>query len=127
MDVLSPFLGDQVELHLITHDRVAEREGVRVHSNIFPGDGTIQRILAESDLFALPTDMDMSPNAILEAMAAGLPVVAYATGAIPEMVEDGSTGFLVPVGNKRALLQALTRLIDSPSLRVGSALPDAHS
>jgi YD repeat-containing protein len=52
------------------------------------------------------------PMAVLEAAAQGVPVVATAVGGIPELVDDGSTGLLVPPGDADALAGALTRLLD---------------
>jgi glycosyltransferase involved in cell wall biosynthesis len=56
--------------------------------------------------------------AALEAMAAGVPVVASATGGLPELVEDERTGFLVPVGDIAALAGRLARLLDDEALRL---------
>ena len=55
--------------------------------------------------------------AVVEAMAAGVPLVASRTGGIPELVDDGRTGLLVPPGDARALADALRLLLDHPSLR----------
>jgi glycosyltransferase involved in cell wall biosynthesis len=57
------------------------------------------------------------PNALLEAMAAGKPVVAARTGGIPEVVVDGKTGILVPREDVDALQAALRRLAADPALR----------
>jgi glycosyltransferase involved in cell wall biosynthesis len=57
------------------------------------------------------------PMSALEAMAAGLPVVASAVGGVPEMVVDGETGFLVDPEDAPALRVALDRLLADPSLR----------
>lgn len=54
---------------------------------------------------------------ILEAHACGTPVVATASGGVPEYVRDGETGLLVPIGDERALADALQRLLSDPSLR----------
>jgi starch synthase len=74
-------------------------------------------------VFALPTEIDKVPFAVLVALAAGLPVVATTVGAIPEMVVDGVTGLLVQPGDDRALAHALRYLLDRPDVReqMGSA------
>ena len=78
---------------------------------------------ARADLFALPCvrgrdgSKDIIPNAILEAMAAGLPVVATRLTAIPELVDDGVTGLLVEPRDIDALAGAMARLIDDAALR----------
>jgi glycosyltransferase involved in cell wall biosynthesis len=54
---------------------------------------------------------------VIEAMAAGLPVVASSVGGLPELVADGETGILVPAGDAVALAEALARLLDDPELR----------
>jgi glycosyltransferase involved in cell wall biosynthesis len=58
--------------------------------------------------------MDMAPNAVLEAMAAGTAVVAARAGAIPEMLDDGAAGLLVEPGDARALLGAIDSLLERP-------------
>src|SRR2546426_685429 len=55
------------------------------------------RIMAESDIFVFPSFQECLPLVILEAMCAALPVVATGQGGVPDLVEDGVTGFLVPV------------------------------
>ena len=77
------------------------------------------RALAQADIFALPTKyaLEGQPLAILEAMAEGLPVVATPRAAIPDMVVDGVTGFLVPEGDIHALAFALGRLAEDADLR----------
>jgi glycosyltransferase involved in cell wall biosynthesis len=63
------------------------------------------------------------PMAVLEAAALGVPVVASAVGGIPELVDDGRTGLLVPPGDAAALAGALTRLVEDPAAaaRLGAA------
>ncbi len=68
-------------------------------------------------IFALPSHSEGSPNVILEAMAAGLPIAATSVGGVPEILEDGVTGLLVPARNPRALAEALRRLLLSEDLR----------
>jgi glycosyltransferase involved in cell wall biosynthesis len=77
----------------------------------------IPDILASADVFALASDWEGLPLAVLEAMAAGLPVAATRVGCIPEVVEDGGTGFLIPAGDGEALASALRRLAGDARLR----------
>ncbi len=69
------------------------------------------------DGFVLSSRWEGLPYTIIEAMMAGLPVVATKVGGVPELVEDGVTGFLVPPKDPEALAQALQKLIDGPELR----------
>jgi L-malate glycosyltransferase len=80
-------------------------------------------VLRESDVFAFPSFMEASPNAVLEAMAAGLPVVATHVGGIPEVVSDGRNGLLVPPGDADALAGGLLRVLEAPDR--GRALGEA--
>lgn len=80
-------------------------------------------ILAAADLFALASDWEGAPLAVMEAMAAGLPVAATAVGGVPELVADGETGLLSAPGDARALSSSLARLASEADLRqaMGSA------
>jgi starch synthase (maltosyl-transferring) len=74
-------------------------------------------LLAAADVFALPSLWEGMPNALLEAMAARLPAVATAVGAVPEMVADGREALLVPPADAGALARALAELAGAPSRR----------
>jgi glycosyltransferase involved in cell wall biosynthesis len=80
-------------------------------------------LLASSDLFVLPSRSEAFPNSVLEAMAAGLPVVATRVGGITELVEHQRTGVLVPPDDERALSFALLDLVQWPAhaARLGEA------
>jgi glycosyltransferase involved in cell wall biosynthesis len=73
-------------------------------------------LLRAADLLVHPSDEEGFPNAILEAMAAGLPVVATRVGGTPELVLDGATGILVPPRSPTDLAAAVSRLLADPSL-----------
>jgi glycosyltransferase involved in cell wall biosynthesis len=82
-------------LNLVTREPVEGGPGVRVFSDFEPGDPRLPELLARTSVFVFPTEMDNSPYSVLEAMRAGVPVVATRVGALPEMVRDGVTGLLV--------------------------------
>jgi len=74
-------------------------------------------LLSQSDLFVLPSTSDTSSIALLEAMACGTPVVAPAAGGAAEIVEDGVTGWRVPVTVPGALATALEGILDATEER----------
>jgi glycosyltransferase involved in cell wall biosynthesis len=82
-----------------------------------------RELLEAVDVLVLPSGWEGSPMSVLEAMAAGKAVVATAVGGVPELIEDGRTGLLVPAGDIAHLGAALERLcIDSQSrARLGQA------
>ena len=69
------------------------------------------------DVFALPSHYEGLPLAVLEAMRAGVPVVATDVGSVAEAVVTEETGLLVKPGDTRALVGGLRRLLDDPELR----------
>lgn len=73
------------------------------------------RILRRAEVFILPSLWEGMPNALLEAMAAGIPVVATEVGGVPELVLQGATGILVPPGDADALARAITDLCGDPA------------
>ena len=80
--------------------------------------GDVPDLLASADIFVLSSRSEGFPVSILEAMAAGLPVVATNVGGVAESVVDGETGLLVPPGDPDALAAALDRLLTDSALRL---------
>jgi glycosyltransferase involved in cell wall biosynthesis len=72
---------------------------------------------AAASIFALPSHSEGSPNVILEAMSAGLPIAATRAGGVPEILEDNVTGLMVPTRDPQALAGALQKLLLSEDLR----------
>lgn len=85
---------------------------------MFLGDRTdIPELLQGVDVFVLPSLTESLPNALLEAMSAARPVVATAVGGIPEVVESGRTGFLVPPRRRELLADRIAFLLERPDVR----------
>jgi glycosyltransferase involved in cell wall biosynthesis len=102
-----------------------EREGLEALARELGLEGRVRflgrredvpQLLAAADVFALPSLYEGSSLAVLEAMAAGIPVVSSAIGGTDELIEDGRSGLLVPPGEAEALAAALRRLLGDPEL-----------
>jgi glycosyltransferase involved in cell wall biosynthesis len=78
---------------------------------------SVARCFQAADVYAHAARADTFPNTVLEALACGTPVVATAVGGVPEQIEDGRTGFLVPAGDADALSRRLTQLLTDRDLR----------
>jgi sugar transferase (PEP-CTERM/EpsH1 system associated) len=82
----------------------------------FPGArNDIPELMRSFDVFALSSIAEGTPVTLLEAMACGRPVVATAVGGIPEVVQDGVNGALVPAGQPQALADALHAYVEAPA------------
>lgn len=88
-----------------------EKLGIRDAVDIKSGCSEVRPHLAQAQVFVLTSCREGSPNAILEAMSSGLPVVAARTGGVPELVEHGHTGILVEPENVSAFAMALVELL----------------
>ena len=78
--------------------------------------GSVEEILACADLFLLPSQSESFGLAALEAMACGAPVVASKAGGLPEVVEDGVSGYLLPVGAIDEMAEAGIRILSDSAL-----------
>jgi glycosyltransferase involved in cell wall biosynthesis len=97
--------------------RLAERLGVagRVHFRGYQPEP--EPVLAAAHLFVLASRSEAFPRSVLEAMRAGLPVVASDVGGVKEAVGNGYTGILVPPEDPHALAAAIDRLLGAPTVR----------
>ena len=79
--------------------------------------GRVARYYQAADVYLHAARADTFPTSVIEALACGVPVVATAVGGIPEQVDHGETGLLVPAADRRALADALVRLLTDDDLR----------
>lgn len=87
------------------------------HQAWLPGNrNDIAQLLAQMDVFVLPSLSEGVPNTVLEAMSCGRPVIATNVGGSAELVLDGQTGFLTPVANPQAMAEVMSRYLDKPDL-----------
>jgi glycosyltransferase involved in cell wall biosynthesis len=130
VDAMAPLLAAGRRLVIVGDG--AECEALRARIERLPGREyvhmlgerkDVESILAALDAFALTSRTEGLPLVLLEAMAAGVPVVSTAVGGIPDLVEDGVTGFLVPAFERAPLTDRLASLSTNGSLsrRVGTA------
>jgi glycosyltransferase involved in cell wall biosynthesis len=73
-------------------------------------------LLASADLFLLPTQSESFGLSALEALATGVPVIGARAGGLPEVVRDGETGALLPVGDVEGMAAAAIRYLVDPAL-----------
>jgi glycosyltransferase involved in cell wall biosynthesis len=92
--------------------------GIGEHVRLHGSAADPEPLNAGFDLVVQASDREGLPNALLEAGAAGRPMVATAAGGTAEIVVDGTTGLLVPIGDREALTAALRRLVVDAGLRI---------
>lgn len=116
LDVHRRRFSDRADLVLVTNEPVESSPGVEVVDDLRPGDPRLWSILRQSAVFVFPSEIDMAPNAVIEAMTAGLPVIARPVGALPEMVEHDVSGLLIGP-SEHDLTEAIEHLLDQPEER----------
>jgi glycosyltransferase involved in cell wall biosynthesis len=93
---------------------VADRLGIASRVHFLGHREDVAAILADSDLFALTSRSEAFPNSVMEAMAAGLPIVATKVDGVPELIEHQRNGVLVAADDAGAVTAALRELIEHP-------------
>jgi glycosyltransferase involved in cell wall biosynthesis len=111
-DVHCVWIGDGPERRRI--QQLIERRGLGRRFLLVGERRDVAKILPAFDVFALASHYEGLPCSIVEAMTCGIPVVATAVNAVPEVVVPGRTGLLVPPGAPRLLGQAIAYLLDHP-------------
>lgn len=97
-------------------EAAADAHGIRERV-IFTGQiSEVQLFYAAAQVFALPSHSEGSPNVLLEAMAANLPIAATRVGGVPEIVENNESALLVPVNDPDAMAAALVRILSDQDL-----------
>jgi glycosyltransferase involved in cell wall biosynthesis len=77
----------------------------------------VPEVLNAADVFVLSSDWEGNPLSVMEAMAAGKPAICTAVGGVPELIEDGVDGLLVPRGDAKAMSSAMVRMLEDPQTR----------
>jgi glycosyltransferase involved in cell wall biosynthesis len=101
----------QAELELLARE-LGVRENVRFVGQVEDP----QQLLAQSDIFLLPSRSEGMSNALLEAMASSLPAVATGVGGNCQLIQDGETGFLTPPEDAGAAAARIVELLENPAL-----------
>jgi glycosyltransferase involved in cell wall biosynthesis len=103
-------------------DRVSRIGRCEVRHYAFRGEQEcVAKFYQAADVFLHAANADTFPNTVLESLACGLPVVGTSVGGIPEQVEDGSTGFLVPRGDVSGMASRVLHLLNDDSVRQAMA------
>jgi glycosyltransferase involved in cell wall biosynthesis len=97
--------------------------GLRENVHVLGVRSDVPALLHAADVFVLSSDWEGNPLSVMEAMAAGTPVISTAVGGVPELVDGGESGLLVPPGDARALGGAMQHLLENSEVRtaMGSA------
>jgi glycosyltransferase involved in cell wall biosynthesis len=98
--------------------RLASRLGIEAKVTMAGFERDTKPYYSIATLLAVPSHTEGSPNVVLEGMAAGLPIAATAVGGVPEILEDGLTGLIVPPRNPNAMADAILRILTDPEMRL---------
>jgi L-malate glycosyltransferase len=98
--------------------RLADELGLKDKIFFLGGQDSVELILCKADLFLLPSASEAFGLAALEAMACGVPVVGSIVGGLPELVDDGETGYLEPIGDYKAMAKRSIEILSDSKLRI---------
>jgi glycosyltransferase involved in cell wall biosynthesis len=111
-------LPDGCDLDIVTKAEIQPRPNVRVHHGLGPNSPGLLRLFEQADVFALPSLGECLAVVLMEATAAGLPVITTGVGALPEAVRPGESGIVISAGEVAPLRDALQNLAgDAPRRR----------
>jgi hypothetical protein len=110
-------LAARCELHIVTREEIQAQRGVIVHRDVSPNSPELLSLFAEADVFVLPSLGECLAVALMEATAAGLPVVTTDVGALRESVIEGTSGFICPAGDSMSLRRALEAIVTDAEMR----------
>jgi len=99
--------------------KICKEKGINDHVEFLgwiDGQNKID-VICSADVFVLPSYFEALPNAIIEAMAAGLPIISTNVGGIPDIIQDGVNGFLVQPGDIQAIADRILKLLADKALR----------
>jgi glycosyltransferase involved in cell wall biosynthesis len=118
VDVVADLPPDTAELHLVTRTPYdAGDRNVHVHRGLQPNSPELIALYQRSDVFVLPSRGEAFGIAAVEASATGLPVIGARTGGLADVVDHGTTGFLVAAGDQTELGRRIRSLSESVELR----------
>jgi glycosyltransferase involved in cell wall biosynthesis len=119
LEVFEKEFRDSAELHLVSRQAPKNLPPrVYVHDDYLPNDPRFIELYTSVDMLVVPTTADTGPLWVfMEAMAMGLPVIGTDTGSNPELVRQGETGYMIPVGDGASLAQAIRALSDDAEIR----------
>jgi glycosyltransferase involved in cell wall biosynthesis len=110
-------LGERCELHVVTKEALPPMRNVHVYNGLGPNSPELLRLFEQADVFVLPSRGECLAVVLMEATAAGLPIVTTDIAALGEAVDPNKSGLLIPPADGRSLQSALETLVGDASLR----------